>query len=1213
MCNTATRSGLHLPHRSGFTRWKGGRCVLTLALALTLLLFAAPSPASAQPSAPPAAGKGQKNASIDVIVELARPISNQERGQLTRRGLRFYDPLSPTSFLAKVRQPALAGLQNHPLVVAITPVPADRKLSPTLSAGAPREHAMEDDGAVSLYVRFYEDTTLGAAVSTLRRLGFRVPQPGRLLYNQRLLAIGTLEQVGLLAASPLVRYVTEIPPPPKSDNATAASLSNVDVIQGSPSNLDGSGVVMGIWDGGPVRTSHENFGGRVTIRENDEDMSDHATHVAGTMIGSGAFNANARGMAPAGGQLFSWDFRDDTTSEQADSVANDGIVIANHSWGTILGWNDDGENTGNSDLFGAYNDTAADWDDLVRDTGLIVVKSAGNDGNDCNPAMTVCDGILGSDGFRYDIVGTHGNAKNIITVGAIQDNGTTATGFSSAGPSDDGRFKPDIVANGDGLTSSCFGSDSHYCSKSGTSMSAPTVSGTAALLVQRYRQKIEADPSPDVIKALMVNSAIDIGRPGPDYLYGFGLLDAEAAEATIDVLPVRILTGAVANGETHEYILALPSGESDLRVTLNWIDPAGAPNDGAPDLVNNLDLRLIDPNGVVYFPFTGPGMGNVTGLATTTGPNNVDTVEHIRASSPSGFWKVRVTGTAVSGTQNYALVANQSFSLPTEPDIRINASLDFNEVCVSSGYEDRQVTIFNTGGADLYVNSVAVTSGGAHFSVLPHPSQPFIVKPGAHVDVTVRYDPASTGLHAGVLTISSNDADEPSIQLAMSGEGGTWELEALMTSGGDYGMVCIGDRRDLDLELANSGVCDLVVNSIVSSSAHFKTATVLSYPFVVPAGGSITVPMRFEPTGAPGSKNGTITVNYGSGLTLVFPVSGTSDPGDINVSGSTDFGDVCADTVAEKTITVCNTGNCPLNVASASIDNAEFTIVSNPFPAVIQSGACLEIVVRFTPTSNGPKSATLTIVSDDPDENPVELTLTGNTPETVIAVPATPVFPPTVIQSVGDCESVRPVPITNGGSCPLVITGIEITGPDAAEFSVRGIAMVFPISVPAGHVLGEGHFAVAFRPLVVDRARHAQLEITYLSDPVAGIEETIVIPLCGEGVRTGARVLVTEAGAPVGSVERIQLQRITANRNRDLVDTVDNSRNLPLVTVPADPSCLPFSYHKEYGTESNPVQLLPGSYQVTATIIDAGGRRRSKTVAFDVNTCSFNPDIVVGF
>jgi hypothetical protein len=118
--------------------------------------------------------------------------------------------------------------------------------------------------------------------------------------------------------------------------------------------------------------------------------------------------------------------------------------------------------------------------------------------------------------------------------------------------------------------------------------------------------------------------------------------------------------------------------------------------------------------------------------------------------------------------------------------------------------------------------------------------------------------------------------------------------------------------------------------------------------------------------------------------------------------------------------------------------------------------------------------------------------------------------------------------------------------------------------------------------------------------------------LCGEGVRTGARVLVTHNGIPVAKVEKIQLHRINANRNRNRLDSLDNSMNLTLVTVVPAAPCPPFQYHREYGTVSNPVQLLPGAYQVTATAI-INGKRKTLVVGLDLQTCDFNPTVVVDF
>jgi hypothetical protein len=118
--------------------------------------------------------------------------------------------------------------------------------------------------------------------------------------------------------------------------------------------------------------------------------------------------------------------------------------------------------------------------------------------------------------------------------------------------------------------------------------------------------------------------------------------------------------------------------------------------------------------------------------------------------------------------------------------------------------------------------------------------------------------------------------------------------------------------------------------------------------------------------------------------------------------------------------------------------------------------------------------------------------------------------------------------------------------------------------------------------------------------------------LCGEGVSTGGRVLVMQGNIPVPKVEKIQLQRINANRNKDPLDTHDVIQDAPLVTIVPGAPCEPFQYHREYGTVSNPIQLLPGSYQVTVSAI-INGKRKSRTVGFDVDTCTFNPQIVIKY
>ncbi len=119
----------------------------------------------------------------------------------------------------------------------------------------------------------------------------------------------------------------------------------------------------------------------------------------------------------------------------------------------------------------------------------------------------------------------------------------------------------------------------------------------------------------------------------------------------------------------------------------------------------------------------------------------------------------------------------------------------------------------------------------------------------------------------------------------------------------------------------------------------------------------------------------------------------------------------------------------------------------------------------------------------------------------------------------------------------------------------------------------------------------------------------IKILLTIEDVTPSLRALVTNGGVPIPMVEQIKIQRLGGNRNKKIVDTVDVAKDLPLQNVGL---CTSFSYHREYGTVENPIQLLPGSYEVTVTAM-INGKRKSKTVGFDTSTCTFNPSIIVDF
>ncbi|MDZ4774610.1 MAG: S8 family serine peptidase, partial [Planctomycetota bacterium] len=750
------------------------------------------------------------NDKAELYVQFTRDLDSVERGRMIRSGVRFFEVVGPATFLVRVKRAAFEALQVSPLVRGFENVQAEDKLVEASFRGEIRTNALNLDGSYQMKAYFYADVRLAEALSTLDTLGVLVSDRSRFLSNHKLEVAVAPHKLLALAGSTTVRMLDLIPLPPKPDNTAAAALSNIDNLQTAPYNLTGNGVIFGILDVGNVRANHSDLTGRVTLVDNTSN-DDHSTHVAGTMIGDGTGNAAARGMSTSA-TLFSWNFNGDAPDKHHDGAVTRDCVIFNNSWGRVIGWNE-GMQTGNVGDFGAYDSEAADFDDEINLHSIVVCKSSGNDRNDCDPMNPAdCDGFLGTDGQRYDTIPTWGIAKNVLTVGSTNDNGTLSN-FSSAGPANDGRVKPDIVANGasllstwaQGVTNDNCGLGADYCSISGTSMSTPTVAGAIGLLYERYRQVyFGLDPSADIIKALVVNTATEAGRPGPDYLFGHGILNALAAAQVIDAGPVRIVTDAIENGQIDSWLIAVPAGTAELRTTLCWIDFPGTANFGGPDITNNLNLELISPTNQIFFPFK-LSENHVTTNAVATGANNVDTVEHARILNPAqGFWRARVVGATVPiGPQNYALVSNLPFQLGSQPNITVNAALNYDEMCVGE-FQDKVVSIFNTGGVDLLVHSVTST-GTSIFVVQPNPIQPFLIQPGAHVDVTVRFDPIlAGGGFLALLRIFSNDPDQGLYEIPMSGT--SCPPPNIAVSGStDFGLVCTGVLAEKTIQICNTG------------------------------------------------------------------------------------------------------------------------------------------------------------------------------------------------------------------------------------------------------------------------------------------------------------------------------------------------------------------------------------------------------------------------
>lgn len=340
---------------------------------------------------------------------------------------------------------------------------------------------------------------------------------------------------------------------------------------------------------------------------------------------------------------------------------------------------------------------------------------------------------------------------------------------------------------------------------------------------------------------------------------------------------------------------------------------------------------------------------------------------------------------------------------------------------------------------------------------------------------------------------------------------------------------------------------------------------------------------------------------------------GTTAP-QIQVPNGVAFGNICLGGKSTGTLNVCNTGTDDLVITSITSSNPQFSIVtpSAGFPVTVSHDFCFPFSVIFTPTGSGPQTSTITIVTNDPSHPTVTVQATAQVGVGSLSLDADILFPPTVIQSVGSCYSPKPLVVSNKGTCDLTITSIAIGGANAGDYALSGTPG-FPVTVEPGHTVGEGDLNAIFGPRAVARERTADVTVTFVSDPTSGTTSTQTAQLCGEGVRTGARVLVTQGGVPMPKVHEIELKRLHGGWF-GFAKEVDEVKNALLQTVTATPgtACASFQFHREYGAVTDAEQLVPGVYQLKVEAIIAGKEVRKKTF-FQVGTCGFDGTIVVDF
>ena len=492
------------------------------------------------------------------------------------------------------------------------------KLDGPLAIGDWPEWAVLNNGHVAIQFKTTENWKAPAYVSQLMDLD-----------DEWHTAVLKPELLTQLSENNDVLFIQAIEEPGTPENFNSRAAARTAYIQGQ-TPFDGSNVVVGLGDDGDIGP-HADYKGRLTSLAGNS-IGDHGDHVAGTIFGAGNIDPTGEGNAP-GATMIYYDYPSNLSNIDAH-YASYGIRVTNSSYSN-------GCNAG-------YTFYAQQMDKDVRDNAaLIHVFSAGNsNGSNCG---------YGAGTQWGNVTGGHKQGKNVIATANITSTDAIAPS-SSRGPAADGRIKPDLAAVGTSVYSTI---DSHtYGNKTGTSMSAPGVAGYFAVLHNAFDELQQDTAEAGLLKAIAMNTADDLGNPGPDFIYGYGRVNARKALKVIQ--DTQFLSSSITTNDTLTYTISIPAGVNKFSAMLYWTDKE-ASTSASKALVNNLDFEVTDLTGATtYQPWVLDPTPNTTTLlyGATRGVDTLNNVEQVTLDAPnSGDYRFTVYGTNIpQGPQTFYIV-----------------------------------------------------------------------------------------------------------------------------------------------------------------------------------------------------------------------------------------------------------------------------------------------------------------------------------------------------------------------------------------------------------------------------------------------------------------------------------------------------------------------------------------------------------------------------
>jgi len=562
------------------------------------------------------------NNNFYVLVQFATLPSLQVQKNLRNAGCDLQSYIPGNAYLATIKKDFNFSLANQFGIISINTIPELYKKDRALT-----DHKGSANELIA--VSYYPSANKADVITALQRIGV-VEVPTKYSEANVIFIQADINKVNVIAAFPFVSYISLQTLTDKELNYKSIGKHAVtSLLSPLGKNLSGKNIVVGIGDNSEIITPQLDFNARV-INRVPFPFSFHGVHVSGTVAGAGLLDPRHNGMAPRATIVSQ--FLSDIITSAPTYVADHNMVVTNNSY-----TNANGGCAGE----GAYDVVSNYVDKQMGDyEKLLHVFAAGNDGNlTCSPYPAKFATI--KSGYQV--------AKNVLTVGAV-DTIYAAAPFSSRGPVNDGRLKPEIMATGHNTLSTRH--NFSYGTMSGTSMASPIVAGAATLLNEQYRKfNAGAVPQAALIKAVLCNTAEDLGNRGPDFTFGFGNLNARRAAEAIENNRFYLSTVAPSLNT-----ITVPAGARRLKVMLYWNDTAAAPN-AASALINDFDLTVVAPGNITHLPLIlNPAPGYVDSTAVE-GVDRLNNIEQVIIDSPlAGNYDINVTAFALPyGPQEYVI------------------------------------------------------------------------------------------------------------------------------------------------------------------------------------------------------------------------------------------------------------------------------------------------------------------------------------------------------------------------------------------------------------------------------------------------------------------------------------------------------------------------------------------------------------------------------